>query len=1198
MIKPGFLDHHRVLNSLQACFLMLAFLTVAAGVSAGPGPGPGIIDYRVEGLATAGPVPGPITAGQLVTFSATVRNYGDDAETIPSQTRLRLDINNDNPPGVWDLTISPDQTTAGLTSFMSPGDNEVETWSNAWTAQVGTHLFEVCADVELVIAETNEGNNCTTQTFTVSANTDLTSALNSPGTLNPGPVTFSGNITNIGAGANISSFNNLFYIDFNNNSPDPIGLAGGWHFDETSGTSAGDFSGSGINGTLVNMESTDWMGGRVNGALDFDGVNEYVNLGTNLNTVRKKAAVTISAWVRRESVVAGFVNGVVSFSINSAVPTNESRAALEFTSSGNVRVVGRSMDTEAIQSVSTSGAIPPLALNTWYHIAGVINYAGDFMSVYVNGALAASGPVNFSQSLTPNTPSSYSAIGSQDDGSGVYFDGQIDEVYVYGRALNASEIAQLYNDTMGKDRALTPHPMIAAGALAPSGSQSVTSGTWTAELGTHRISLCADQPNPVENETNETNNCSAQTFTVSTASEPDYITEGLATAGPVPGPISAGQLVTFAATVRNSGTGAASVSSQTRLRLDIDNNGTWDFTPADQTTGALAAASNPGDTEVENWTNAWTAQVGTHLFEVCADVGNAFSETSDYINDTSQGNNCTTATFNVGVPPTPDLVVGPSITVNGTLIAGQTLTFTNSGVTNVGTANAGASTARFCIDNSNCLTSSTGQINAPSIGALTSGGGSSGSITSSSWPATIGPHTVYFCADVSPVPPPGAVTESNENNNCAGAGTSFTVGAAFDFSLSNNGNVSVTQGYNTSRTINASLDSGATQSVTFSITSAPISGVSFSFAPSPASCNPPCSKTLNITTSGSTPAGSYPVTVTGTSGPLTRTTTFTLTVNAQTLLISSLSVVPNPADPGVNRNITATRDPASTALGTINYSFWWNCNNAGTNVGTVSGVCGALPPTCISPGNPVGCEQAGDGICATNSNGAKCNGESATSMMVPRAYALRSTAKVILEQGPAPSAERRTVVNVNLDATCTAVPAIASMIDDTVRWTAFPTGGSGSYSFIWSGDAPLGGQTANPYDAIYPSSGQKNGAVTVSDGFTSDGPNTCTNSPIEIKGRIVTFGVDPTPIDAGKPTTVSWTTDGFGATDCTLTDNNPKTAINNTPVQTNCGIAGYQACPKVNLASTTIFTLTCDGISRSATALVKPPPSFIEIPPQ
>ena len=117
----------------------------------------------------------------------------------------------------------------------------------------------------------------------------------------------------------------------------------------------------------------------------------------------------------------------------------------------------------------------------------------------------------------------------------------------------------------------------------------------------------------------------------------DYIVDGLDTSPPG---LIAGQQVTFAATVQNSGALAASAVSQTRLRLDIGNDGTYDVTTppfADQTTGALAA----GASEVENWTNAWTAIVGDHKFEVCADTTHAIIESNGE-------NNCTTRTFNVG----------------------------------------------------------------------------------------------------------------------------------------------------------------------------------------------------------------------------------------------------------------------------------------------------------------------------------------------------------------------------------------------------------------------------------------------------------------------------------------------------------------------------------------------------------------------
>ena len=58
------------------------------------------------------------------------------------------------------------------------------------------------------------------------------------------------------------------------------GLVGYWNFDEGTGTTAADSSGSGNNGTLVNGST--WTAGKVgNGALQFDGVDDSVNAGTD-----------------------------------------------------------------------------------------------------------------------------------------------------------------------------------------------------------------------------------------------------------------------------------------------------------------------------------------------------------------------------------------------------------------------------------------------------------------------------------------------------------------------------------------------------------------------------------------------------------------------------------------------------------------------------------------------------------------------------------------------------------------------------------------------------------------------------------------------------------------------------------------------------------------------------------------------------
>jgi LmbE family N-acetylglucosaminyl deacetylase len=99
----------------------------------------------------------------------------------------------------------------------------------------------------------------------------------------------------------------------------------------------------------------------------------------------------------------------------------------------------------------------------------------------------------------------------------------------------------------------------------------------------------------------------------------------------------------------------------------------------------------------------------------------------------------------------------------------------------------------------------------------------------------------------------------------------------FDFSLTTSGNPTVTAGTSVFKTIALNLVSGTTQTVTLSTSGLP-SGATASFSRS--SCSPSCSTTLTLATSSSTVAGSYPITVTGTAGSLSRTTSFNLIVTS------------------------------------------------------------------------------------------------------------------------------------------------------------------------------------------------------------------------------------------------------------------------------------------------------------------------------
>jgi hypothetical protein len=131
-----------------------------------------------------------------------------------------------------------------------------------------------------------------------------------------------------------------------------------------------------------------------------------------------------------------------------------------------------------------------------------------------------------------------------------------------------------------------------------------------------------------------------------------------------------------------------------------------------------------------------------------------------------------------------------------------------------------------------------------------------------------------YCCYVSDNTPCASVCDGScywSPNQCTGP---------FDFSISvSPSSGSVAQGGSVSTTVTATLTSGTSQSVSFSCSNLP-SGASCSF--NPTSCNPTCSSTLRISTSSTTPTGTYSITVIGQSGGLTRSTTYLLTVSPST----------------------------------------------------------------------------------------------------------------------------------------------------------------------------------------------------------------------------------------------------------------------------------------------------------------------------
>jgi hypothetical protein len=207
-----------------------------------------------------------------------------------------------------------------------------------------------------------------------------------------------------------------------------------WKFDEKKGTTAYDsaasttFSG-GNHGTITGAT---WVIGRYGGALDFDGDNDYVNLG-DLSIVENLGAMTISCWVKNNKTALTSNAEFIVQKEGAGADTFE----LVWRSSENVDFV---VDTASGEQKGTyTDGIPDGSGNEWHYITGI--YDGTSINVYVNGI---KGDYSEAQSGTTNNSSQNMLIG----GNGSYdddWDGLIDDVRIYNYARTQKQIVQDMN---------------------------------------------------------------------------------------------------------------------------------------------------------------------------------------------------------------------------------------------------------------------------------------------------------------------------------------------------------------------------------------------------------------------------------------------------------------------------------------------------------------------------------------------------------------------------------------------------------------------------------------------------------------------------------------------------------------------------------------------------------------------------------
>jgi hypothetical protein len=205
--------------------------------------------------------------------------------------------------------------------------------------------------------------------------------------------------------------------------PDPSGgrLVAHWNLDESGDTTAYDSTGSGNNGALKNGPEWRSTEGRIDGALSFDGNDDYVliNDPALINKLSQYLDFTISGWIKLNEGAYTEPNGNNSL-LYKAPNTIIIRPSGYYIGFNNRNMQG-----------GTSSNI-----DKWVFVA--ITREGSMATYYRNGDFIEERNVgNYAVDLTR------SRIGGR--GSSYQFNGLIDDVRLYNYALSEPEIENLYN---------------------------------------------------------------------------------------------------------------------------------------------------------------------------------------------------------------------------------------------------------------------------------------------------------------------------------------------------------------------------------------------------------------------------------------------------------------------------------------------------------------------------------------------------------------------------------------------------------------------------------------------------------------------------------------------------------------------------------------------------------------------------------
>jgi uncharacterized protein (TIGR03437 family) len=240
------------------------------------------------------------------------------------------------------------------------------------------------------------------------------------------------------------------------------GLSGYWSFDEGRGDAVSDSSGSGNTGTLSNAPQ--WTTGKLGaGALNFPG-RGLVTI-PNSSSLSPASQMTVAFWTRQITVANGGIIGKWDYTNHQQSWVVRARA------NGAIRVNIAPTVNDPNYAAAVETPAGSWTAGTWHHVAFVFDgsqSANARLAVYIDDAAQA---LTYQGSSIPASLANAAAditIGAVPDTNP--WNGDIDEVRIYGRALTSQEIDAIYHDTGAAGPVTPPAPQILSFTASPAGT--------------------------------------------------------------------------------------------------------------------------------------------------------------------------------------------------------------------------------------------------------------------------------------------------------------------------------------------------------------------------------------------------------------------------------------------------------------------------------------------------------------------------------------------------------------------------------------------------------------------------------------------------------------------------------------------------------------------------------------------------------